>query len=104
MIYTIDDIKNRVVPIAKKYDIPEMYLFGSYARNEATEDSDIDFAINSVSIKGLLELCAFREDISEAMERPVDILTLGAMEMEKDNPLKQEFLNNFKKERILLYE
>ena len=40
MIYTLDEIKSRVLPVIQKYNIPAMYLFGSYARGEATEESD----------------------------------------------------------------
>ena len=37
MIYTLDEIKKRILPVIEKYGIPAMYLFGSYARGEATE-------------------------------------------------------------------
>lgn len=39
MRYTINEIKNRTVPIAKAYGIGRMGLFGSYARGEAKDDS-----------------------------------------------------------------
>ncbi|MGX9845510.1 nucleotidyltransferase family protein, partial [Streptococcus iniae] len=45
MVYTMEEIKEKIQPIAEKYEIPAIYLFGSYARNEADEDSDIDLAI-----------------------------------------------------------
>ena len=44
-IYTIKEIKNIIKPILSKYGITEIYLFGSYARGEAKESSDIDIAI-----------------------------------------------------------
>ena len=40
MIFTLAEIKSRVLPVIQKYNIPAMYLFGSYARGEATEESD----------------------------------------------------------------
>ena len=43
----IDEIREKVTPIAKKYDIKEVYLFGSYARGEADENSDVDLVIVS---------------------------------------------------------
>ena len=43
MVYTIDEIKRISVPIAKEYGVNSLSLFGSYARCEANEDSDIDF-------------------------------------------------------------
>ncbi len=41
MSYTIDEIKNKTIPIAKAYGISRMSLFGSYARGEAKENSDV---------------------------------------------------------------
>jgi predicted nucleotidyltransferase len=50
MIYTIEQIKELVVPIAEKYKLKAVWVFGSYARGEQTrgeqtEESDIDFVI-----------------------------------------------------------
>ncbi len=42
-IYTIEEIKQKSVPIAKKYGVKKFSLFGSYARGEATKNSDLDF-------------------------------------------------------------
>ena len=35
MIYTIEEIKDKAIPIAKAYGISRMSLFSSYARGEA---------------------------------------------------------------------
>ena len=35
--YTIDEIKNIVTPIAEKYQIAQVYLFGSFARGDFDE-------------------------------------------------------------------
>ena len=40
-VFALNDIVNLVKPIAKKYGVKEIYLFGSYARGEADEDSEI---------------------------------------------------------------
>ena len=47
MIYTLEQIRDAVAPIAKKYQIPAVYLFGSYARGTATEESDIDLLVDT---------------------------------------------------------
>ncbi|MCM1567929.1 MAG: nucleotidyltransferase domain-containing protein [Roseburia sp.] len=41
-VFTIKDIENLVQPIAEKYKVKAIYLFGSYARGEADEHSDLD--------------------------------------------------------------
>ena len=43
---TIEEIKNRIKPIAKTYGIDKISLFGSYAKGEANEESDVDFYID----------------------------------------------------------
>ena len=46
-IYTIDEIRKKVQPIAEKYKLNKVSLFGSYARGEATAESDIDLYIQA---------------------------------------------------------
>ena len=47
MIYAVDEIARIVRPIAQRYGLRAVYLFGSYARGAATEDSDIDLLIDT---------------------------------------------------------
>ena len=51
MVYTIDEITARITPVAEKYGIPAVYLFGSYARGTATEDSDVDLLIDMTGVR-----------------------------------------------------
>ena len=46
MIYTFDQLKELIKPVAEKYSLPAMNLFGSYARGEATDESDVDVIID----------------------------------------------------------
>ena len=47
MIYTLEEIRSRVTPIAKQYELKAVYLFGSYARGDADENSDIDLLVDT---------------------------------------------------------
>ena len=49
--YTIDEIKKRITPVAQKYGLSAVYLFGSYARGEANENSDIDLLVDLTGSK-----------------------------------------------------
>lgn len=71
MIYTLDEIKKRILPVIEKYSIPAMYLFGSYARGEATEDSDLDFLLDTTGtgLTSLLSLGALYCDLEEAFQK-----------------------------------
>ena len=45
MIYSIPQIKEKVDPICAEWGIGKLLLFGSYAKGEATENSDMDFIV-----------------------------------------------------------
>ena len=51
MVYTIDQIKQITRPIAAAYGVKSMRLFGSYARGEATESSDVDILVDRGDIR-----------------------------------------------------
>jgi predicted nucleotidyltransferase len=46
MVYTIKQIKNLIIPIAIKYKRKAIWIFGSFALGEATEESYIDFLMD----------------------------------------------------------
>ena len=68
MRYTINEIKNKTNPIAKAYGIGRMSLFGSYARGEATDDSDVDLYIERGRLKSLLQYFAFIDELEKTLE------------------------------------
>ena len=69
MIYAVDEIARIVRPIAQRYGLRAVYLFGSYARGAATEDSDIDLLIDTTgtNIKSLLQVAAVYCELEEAL-------------------------------------
>ena len=59
-IYTIDEIKEISKPILAKFDfVDKVYLFGSYARNEQTKDSDLDIVIELVDEDDVSQMSEF---------------------------------------------
>ena len=44
--YSIQELKDIVAPLAQKYGVQRVYLFGSYARRDMTESSDVDLRID----------------------------------------------------------
>lgn len=94
---TIDEIKNAVSKVGKKYGIKSAYLFGSYAKNTATERSDVDLIIDDGgNIKSLIGLSGFRLDlIDELGGVDVDVLT--------EDGMKPRFFELIKGDRVLIY-
>ena len=54
MCYTIDELKEKTIPIAEHYGIRSMSIFGSYARGEADENSDVDLLVDKGELRGLI--------------------------------------------------
>ena len=77
-ILTIKQIKEIIKPIIKKYSINEVYLFGSYARGEATKNSDVDIYCDKGNIRTMFNLMDFEEELEKALGRKVDIVTIGS--------------------------
>ena len=74
-IYSIDEIKNISYEVFKHYPtIKEAYLFGSYARNEQTEKSDLDFMIVLYRPVGL-EFFGLYDYLQDGFGKPVDVIT-----------------------------
>lgn len=94
-IYTIEEIKRIVEPIAKQNGIERIYLFGSYARGEATLDSDIDLIIDSKNIRSLFQLGGVYSELEVAFDKKIDLLIEG--------DISPEFNYNIIDEEMLLY-
>ena len=95
IIYTMDEIRKIVSPIAQRYGVAALYLFGSYARGEATAESDIDFLMDGGEIRSLYQLSAFRLDLEDALGKQVDLLTLGHND--------QVFIHKIRKDEVKIY-
>lgn len=95
MVYTIDEIKTKAIPIVKEYGLNKLSLFGSYAKNKATDDSDLDFIMDKGKLKGL-EYISLINSLEKEFNCHVDLISYGA--------LNKEFIDSIKKEEILIYE
>ena len=105
MIYTVAEIQNAVLPVAVKYGLRAVYLFGSYARGTATEASDIDIIIDTTGtqIKSLLQLATVYCELEEALGKPVDVITVSSLEQKIQRPGEMNFRQNVWKEKVNLY-
>ena len=105
VVYTIEEIRQRILPVAVRYKLKAVYLFGSYARGEATEGSDIDLLIDTAgtTLKSLFTLGALYCDLEEALQKPIDLITVNALEQRAQMPSEQNFREAVEKERVSIY-
>ncbi|WP_067145482.1 nucleotidyltransferase family protein [Methanobrevibacter olleyae] len=96
MVVTVEDIQKRIIPIVMKYGINSISLFGSYAKGNANEDSDLDFVMDKGELRGLIQYISLVEDLEEEFNCHVDLVSKGSS--------NKKFLNAIKKDEVLLYE
>lgn len=92
----ISAIRKAVEPIARSYGVKKLYLFGSYAKGTANENSDIDLLLEKGRPMSLLKLSGMRQMVQEALNLSVDLITTVGIE--------EEFRKEIAGSEILLYE
>ena len=75
-VYSRQELRNMILPLVRKYNASDALLFGSYARNEATPDSDIDVIIIGGQNFELLDVLAIADELYEASGKNVDVYEL----------------------------
>ena len=97
-IYSIDEIKEMIKLILINTEVERAILFGSYAKNTPSQNSDIDILIDSErKIKGL-KFFSIIETIKEAFNKDVDVIEKN--EIDKGSKIEDEI----KKTGVLIYE
>ena len=82
-------MKEIIIGVLKKYPIKKASLFGSFARNEANADSDIDILIEPAQPITLFDVLRLEKELSDATARKIDILEFSAIKLSiRDNILK----------------
>ncbi len=71
----LEEKKSDIYALAKNYGIKDVRVFGSVARGEDTESSDIDFLVTMERGHGLFDRCGFWSDVEEVLGREIDVLT-----------------------------
>ncbi|RUM33498.1 MAG: nucleotidyltransferase [Archaeoglobus sp.] len=61
--------------LRKKYKIKKIKIFGSYARGEQREASDIDLIVDFEEIPTFIELMKIQEELEKLLGVKVDLLT-----------------------------
>ena len=95
MVYSIDELRSIITPIAIEHGVDSVSLFGSYSKGLATDKSDVDLKISKGKVKSLFQLTGFRLDVEDALKLPVDVVT--------DTSSDKSFLAMISKDEVLLY-
>lgn len=95
-VYTIEEIKDKAkLLFASKSYIDKVYLFGSYAKNNANDDSDLDFVVTINSPVGM-KLYSLYDEIADVYGKNSDILT--------EKEIMSLMPKTYERDRVLIYE
>lgn len=106
MIYTLEEISRRVRPVAEKYKLNAVYVFGSYARGEAREDSDVDLLIDTTGadLSGFFAIGGLYSDLEDALGKELSFVTLDSLEQPVRCKSDVYFRENINRERRKIYD
>lgn len=68
-----------LINVCRRNDVSKVGVFGSFARGEETEESDLDLLVSFDGKKSLLSVVRLERELSEALNRKVDVLTEAAI-------------------------
>lgn len=74
----IDTIRT-LIPFLQEQGVSFAALFGSQARGEAREDSDVDLLVKFASPKSLFDVVRLERMLTEQLHKKVDVVTEGAL-------------------------
>jgi len=94
----LEEIKKKVLPVVKRYEVQKAAIFGSFVRGEQRDDSDIDILVEfkDRENKTLLDLIGLELELQEVLNRKVEVLTYRSI-----HPLLKDYIL---KEQEVFYE
>ena len=95
-VLTLEEIRSLCVPLFKRHDVTKAILYGSYAKGEATDHSDLDLLVESNNED--CDVDELGDALELALEKHVDIF--DAKRLGEDSPIRLAA----QKEGIVLYE
>ena len=88
---TLNSIKKQIIPILKKEGVTRAAIFGSFARGEQTQKSDIDILVELPDHATLIDLAGLKLDLEDVLKKKVDVVEYAGLKPRiKDSILQQQ--------------
>ena len=75
---TLDELKRRkdeIQHISAKHEISRLRVFGSVARGEPTDQSDLDLLVDIAPSRDLVDLVSFIQEMQTTLHARVDVVS-----------------------------
>jgi predicted nucleotidyltransferase len=79
MIPTLEELQEKVSAPMRRRGVVRAGIFGSVARGDAGEESDVDFLVELEKGRSLVDLAGLRLDLRDLLGRDVDVATPGSL-------------------------
>jgi uncharacterized protein len=86
----LQQYRSKIIELAQEYRSTNIRVFGSVAKGENTENSDIDFLIDPTPEQDLFDVIRLRRSLQELLKCDVDIVHSTALH----HTIKQEILSS----------
>jgi hypothetical protein len=86
----LSENRQEILDLAQQYGAKNVRVFGSIARGEDDEQSDIDFLVEMEPTRSLFDLGGFMMSLQELLGRPVDVVTEDGLKMRIRERVLQE--------------
>ena len=90
-----EEIKKKIISVLVKFGIKKILIFGSYARNEATPNSDLDLIVEFPEGTSLIDHIGIEFELSEALNMKIDLLS--------QNGISPYIKDQIMKEAVVIY-
>ena len=87
----LEEIKQIIRPILRKWGVNKASLFGSYVRGQAKENSDVDVLVELDDELSILDFSELKQEIEDAIDKKVDLVEFCTIKpLLKDRILKEQ--------------
>ncbi len=91
-VKNIQEKKTDILDICQRYHANNIRIFGSVARGEATDKSDVDFLVSFQPQASLLDQAGLIEELSQLLKRNVDVVSDRAVSPYIEDTIKAEMV------------
>ena len=75
----LEKYRDEILDLAARHGARNVRVFGSLARGEGREGSDLDLLVTLGEGRSLLDLVGLKQDLEDLVHRPVDVVTERAL-------------------------
>lgn len=87
MDISVNEIKNKVLPVLKEAGVTRSSLFGSYVRGDQKDDSDIDILVDLPKGLSLFDVVELKYKLEDVLGKKVDLVEYGYIKSQLRNSI-----------------